>query len=113
MFTSIVKNIVTKQKSSIVRNFHLLGRHGESISIYEKALKLKEDNFESLRNIGFHTMQLGGFKNAIPFFVNDFSSSTYCFNEKNFLNPLIGFMFSNLGFNASAENKNIVCEIGA
>jgi len=46
----------------------LLGRHGESISFYEKALKLKEDNFESLRNIGFHVMQLGGFQNAIPFF---------------------------------------------
>ena len=48
--------------------YELLGKGGESSVFYEKALRFEEDNFESLRNIGFHIMQLGGFQNAIPFF---------------------------------------------
>ena len=41
----------------------------------------------------------------------DFNNSTYCFNAKNFLNPLIGFRFSNLGDSADKENKNPVCKL--
>ena len=50
MFTSIVKNIVTKQKISIVRNFHLIGRHGKkwrnhnNKSIFNKSILLNNNN---------------------------------------------------------------------
>ena len=39
----------------------------------------------------------------------DLTNSTYCLRAKNFLNPSMGFSFSNLGAMEDIEKRNPVC----